>query len=213
MSQNLSDLLEHRQELANAITHGIGLLFALVAVPLLLTLAVPTATPLQITGVAVFGFSILAVYASSTIYHAVNEPFKKAIFQQIDHICIYFLIAGTNTPLVLYFLPTTAGYVYLALMWTVVLMGTIYKIFFINRLPIFSLITYTIMGWMGAFVVYLAWNDMSNHVILWLTLGGISYSIGIIFFQWERLPYNHAYWHLFVMGGTVGHYVAVVGMV
>jgi hemolysin III len=213
MSQNLHDLLETRQELANAITHGIGLLLALVAIPVLLILAAPTATTAQLIGLSIFSVSILAVYASSTIYHAVSEPFTKEIFQQIDHICIYLLIAGTNTPIVLYFMNNTIGHIYLVVLWTIVLIGTMYKIFFINQLPILSLSVYTIMGWMGALIVYLAWNELPNHVILWLLLGGASYSIGIIFYQWERLPYNHAYWHLFVMGGTFGHYIAVVGMV
>ncbi|MEL7020999.1 MAG: hemolysin III family protein [Bacteroidota bacterium] len=213
MTQHLSDLLEHRQELANAITHGIGLLLTLVATPVLLILAVPTATTAQLVGLAIFCFSMLAVYTSSTIYHAVSEPVTKSIFQQIDHICIYLLIAGTNTPVVLYFLNNPLGYGYLAIMWTIVLLGTLYKIFFINRLPLLSLTVYTIMGWMGALIIYLAWQDMSSHVIWGLVLGGVSYSIGIIFYQWERLPYNHAYWHLCVIGGTVGHYLAVVGMI
>ncbi|MFK7933549.1 MAG: hemolysin III family protein [Saprospiraceae bacterium] len=213
MTQNLHDLLETRQELANAITHGIGLLLVIVAIPILLALAAPTATTGQLISLAVFSLSMLAVYTSSTIYHAVGDPFTKEIFQQIDHICIYLLIAGTNTPVVLYFLNNTIGYIYLAVMWSIVLIGMIYKIFFINRLPILSLVVYTIMGWMGIVILYIAWNDIPSQVIWWLVLGGVSYSIGIVFYQWERLPYNHAYWHLFVIGGTVGHYLAVVGMV
>ena len=213
MSQNLHDLLETRQELANAITHGIGFLLVLVAVPVLLVLAAPTATTAQLVGLAIFCCSMLAVYAASTIYHAVSDPFVKEVFQQIDHICIYLLIAGTNTPVVFYFLHNPVGYIYLTVLWSIVLMGTIYKVFFMNRLPVLSLVVYIIMGWMGAVILYLAWSDMPILVIWGLVLGGISYSIGIIFYRVEKLPYNQAYWHLFVMGGTLGHYVAVVGMV
>lgn len=212
-SSSISELLEHRQELANTITHGVGFLISLVAVPILLAIGVKDSTWYQILGLSIFSFSLLAMYASSTVYHAVRTPSIKFIFQQIDHICIYLLIAGTNTPVVLYFMNTRGGYIYLAILWSMVLLGTLYKIFFLGKLPLLSLAIYIIMGWMGIIIMYFTWSTMPWMTIAGLLGGGFFYTFGVLFFQWEKLPYNHAYWHLCVIGGTIGHYLAVLGMV
>lgn len=209
----ISDLLDTRQELANSITHGIGLLLTLVATPILLALGAQEGTWYQILGLGIFSFSLLAMYASSMVYHIVRTPSVKAVFRQIDHICIYLLIAGTNTPIVLYYLDNTLGHIYLTVMWLLVFIGTLYKIFFIGRMPIFSIVFYTLMGWMGVVILYFAWDSMPADTIFWMVFGGVSYTLGIIFFVWEQLPYNHAYWHLFVIGGTIGHYLGVLGIV
>lgn len=199
-----------QQERANAITHGFGLLLGMIAVPALLIHKFGTASMGLWWGLVVFGFSLLLVYAASTLYHSATNPRIKYGLQVADHISIYFLIAGTHTPLLLYYLP---GSVYLFVIWGLVAAGTLYKLFFFNRWEWLSVTFYVGMGWMGVLTIPSMAESMSASTINGVVIGGILYTIGVVFYAWRRLTYHHAIWHLFVIGGTAAHFWAIWMMV
>jgi len=199
-----------REEIANILTHGLGLLLFLIASPILLTFAIQSGTWYQILGISIFCFSLLMVYTSSTVYHSIPNQKLKALFRKIDHICIYFLIAGTHTPFLLLYLNKPFGWIFLCLLWLIVLIGTLYKIFLIGRFEKLSLWLYIIMGWSGILTIPFMLDQMNDLTFYSLLAGGLSYSLGTIFYVWEKLPYNHAIWHVFVIGGSLGHYLALL---
>jgi hemolysin III len=194
-------------EVANFYTHAVGVFLCLVGLPLLVSRV--EAASLPTFGFWVFGISAIILYFASTIYHGVQRPKQKYLLQKLDHIAIYFLIAGTNTPFVQLYLDAPWNLYYLLAMWGLVFMGTIYKIFFFGRWPIFSTIFYLALGWMAVLVIPAMMNSMPMTSFWWIVIGGVSYSVGVIFYSWERLYYHHAIWHVFVLGGTAGHYMAL----
>lgn len=199
----------NREEIANIITHGIGFLLFAGASPILLKFAAKSGTWYQILGLGIFCLSLLMVYSSSTIYHSILDQKLKGIFQKIDHICIYFLIAGTHTPFLLLYLNKPYGWAFLVFLWTIALIGILYKIFFMGRYKKLSLWLYIFMGWSAIFTIPLMFEQMNSNTIYGLVGGGLSYSLGTIFFVWEKLPFNHAIWHVFVIGGSLGHFLAL----
>ena len=201
------------EEIANALTHGIGILLGLVGVPLLMAFGAASGDWNLMLGLAVFSFSLLLVYVTSTIYHSVITRRLKQVFRRLDHISIYFLIAGTHTPFLLYYLPNATGLFFLGILWGMVALGIIYKLFFFGRLEILSVLFYLGMGWMAVFTIPPMLQQMSDTCLYWIIGGGVSYTVGVAFYLWERLPYHHAVWHLFVIGGTFGHYMALLNMV
>jgi len=203
---NVSDA---QQELASAITHGFGLLLGLFAVPALLIDKYEIANSQLWWGLAVFGFSLLLVYTTSTLYHSVAQPRIKHGLRVADHISIYFLIAGTHTPLLLYYLP---GSYYLTLIWVLVAIGTCYKLFFFDRWEWLSVALYLGMGWMGVLTIPYMMDMMPGATLNGIIIGGVSYTLGVVFYAWRRLPYHHAIWHLFVIGGTAAHFWAIWAM-
>ncbi len=212
MPTTITRYIDH-YEVPNVLTHGFGALLCLIAVPILLWQASFTVDHQQLFGLSVFGGSMFLVYLSSTLYHSARRPRLKYNLQVLDHISIYFLIAGTHTPFLLYYLNNATGWFYLAVLWGMVLVGTLYKLFFFGKLPWFSLIFYIGMGWMAIFTIPHMLDNMSFDCLWWIIAGGISYSVGVIFYQWRKLPYSHAIWHLFVIGGSAGHYLAMLEMV
>ncbi len=198
-----------REEIANIVTHGIGFVLFAIASPILIQLASKSGTWYQILGLIIFCLSLLMVYSSSTIYHSLLDQRLKSTFRKIDHICIYFLIAGTHTPFLLLYLNKPYGWIFLVLLWSIVLVGILYKIFFLGRFKKLSLWLYISMGWSGVFTIPFMLDQMSSISFYGLLGGGLSYSLGTIFFVWEKLPYNHAIWHVFVIGGSLGHFLAL----
>ena len=199
---NVTDAQEER---ASALTHGFGLLLGLFAVPALLIDQYEADSRLW-WGLAIFGLSLLMVYATSTLYHSVVNPRIKYILQVADHISIYFLIAGTHTPLLLHYLP---GSIYLGLIWMLVAVGVFYKLFFFNRWEWLSVALYLGMGWMGVLTLPYMLDLMPSTTLNGIIIGGVSYTLGVVFYAWRRLPYHHAIWHLFVIGGTAAHFWAI----
>ncbi|MEM9823096.1 MAG: hemolysin III family protein, partial [Bacteroidota bacterium] len=147
---------------------------------------------------------------ASTVYHSVIDQRLKHIFRIVDHISIYFLIAGTHTPLVLLYLHQPSGWYFLTGLWLMVLLGTIFKVFFTGRYEFFSITLYILMGWSGLLVLPQMFEHMSNSSLYCLIAGGVLYSGGVIFYVWKRLPYHHAIWHLFVIAGTAAHFIAMM---
>ncbi len=199
-----------KDEKANVITHIIGIPLSLYAAYYFFKQIDISDDPLLFWGTVLYFFSLVFVYVASTVYHAANTPRQKHITRIIDHIGIYLLIAGTHTPFIIYFLPNLFGYIFLSLQWLIALAGIIFKVFFVGRYELFSVILYVAMGWSGAFTIPFMLEHMSSEVLYWLIAGGLSYTIGVVFYMWERLPYNHAVWHLFVIGGSAGHYLALL---
>lgn len=203
------NLSPSREEFANVLTHGLGVLLCLGGIPLLLQEAVPNSAWPQQAGLCVFCLSLLMVYLSSTVYHSLSAERLKDLWHRIDHISIYFLIAGTHTPFLLYFAEAGQARFFLQLIWGMVALGVIYKLFFFGRFEWLSVLYYVVLGWMALVTIPAMITGMSDEILFWIIAGGLSYTFGVIFFLWEKLPYHHAIWHLFVLGGSAGHFTAM----
>lgn len=198
-----------QEELANSITHGLGLLLCLVALPILLQDVAEVGGAGNVFSVAVYAFSLLLVYASSTLYHSISHPMTKKWLRRIDHIGIYFLIAGTYTPFLVMLIKTNSSAM-LIFIWTVVALGIFLKLFVnLEKQEIFSLASYLILGWLGIFYVTDLWTSLPGWSFAFLVIGGLCYSIGVIFYVWEKLKFNHAIWHLFVIAGSALHFASI----
>ena len=198
------------EEVAHSVTHGIGLLGAVAGLVLLLVLAAATRDPWRITASAIYASTLVLLYGTSTLYHALSATRARDVFRVLDHSAIYLLIAGTYTPFALVSLRGPWGWTLLAIVWSLALAGVTMKAVFGARWPIISTALYIAMGW----VVIIAVKPLVAHVppagIAWLVAGGLAYTGGVVFYAWTKLRYSHAIWHLFVLAGSVCHYIAVV---
>ena len=198
------------EEVAHSVTHGIGLLGAVAGLVLLLVLAAATRDPWRITACAIYASTLVLLYGTSTLYHALSATRARDLFRVLDHSAIYLLIAGTYTPFALVSLRGPWGWTLLAIVWSLALAGVTMKAVFGARWPIISTALYIAMGW----VVIIAVKPLVAHVppagIAWLVAGGLAYTGGVVFYAWTKLRYSHAIWHLFVLAGSVCHYIAVV---
>ncbi|PQJ57996.1 hemolysin III family protein [Vibrio chagasii] len=198
------------EERANAITHGLGVVLGVVGLILLLIRAFDhQADTLTIASMAVYGSSIILLFLASTLYHSITTEKTKRLLKTLDHCAIYLLIAGSYTPFLLVSLRTPLAIGLMAVIWGIALAGIIMKIAFVYRFKRLSLVTYLAMGWLSLIVVYqLAMNIEMGGLVL-LALGGVIYSLGVIFYVAKRIPYNHAIWHLFVLAGCACHFFAI----
>jgi hemolysin III len=198
------------EEFANTITHGFGLILSIVGFVVLLGLAISRGGGLLIASCIVYGISLITLYAASTVYHSTTSPDLKRRLQLVDHCCIYLLIAGSYTPFGLVILGGRLGQNLLILIWAIAAIGIISKIFLHNRFPAVSVVSYLIMGWLGVFAVQPLLAALGIIPIALAVAGGLAYSLGVVFFAWHRIPHNHAIFHVFVLTGSVLHYLAVV---
>lgn len=198
-----------KEELANGISHLVGVFFCLIAIPFLIIIAYKKHDLITVLSVITFGIGMLLVYSFSTLYHLVVKEKAKRILNIADHISIYYLIAGTYTPLMVLYLSEENALIFLGIMWSVVLVGTIFKMFFTNRFKSISTLLYLLMGWMIVFVIKPLWGVMPLSVFLWILAGGLSYTIGVYFFVKGLKRFYHTIWHFWVLLGTVFHYVAI----
>lgn len=197
------------EEIINAISHGIGILFCLIAIPFLLIEAFTNNHSNVFWAVLVFGIGMLLVYSFSTLYHASRDKKMKDYLQIGDHISIYFFIAGTYSPLMVKYLETETAILFLSVMWSIVLLGTIFKIFFTKKFKFLSTVLYLALGWMIVFVIEPLIATMPFSVFFWILTGGLSYTIGVYFYVKDHKMYYHSIWHLFVLFGTIAHFVSV----
>lgn len=202
--------IEIKKELANSVTHFLGVLFGIAAMPALITYAVIGSNESIVFGTSVFAFSFLMVFSFSTLYHGISFPPVKLFLRKMDHISIYFLIAGSYTPFILIYMFNWKGFILLSLHWGLTLLGIIFKMFFVGKYNIVSTIAYVAMGWLVLLFPKDLLGPMPDDVFMMVAIGGASYSIGVVFYLWERLVYHHAVWHLFVLGGSISHYFAVL---
>lgn len=198
------------EEIANSISHGIGLVFGIVGLVLLLGQAADThASTLAITSYALYGGSMILLFLASTLYHAIPHPRAKIWLKKFDHCAIYLLIAGTYTPFLLVGLDSPLARGLMVVIWGLALLGILFKLTIAHRFKVLSLVTYLAMGWLSLVVIYELAMRLSPGGITLLAVGGLIYSLGVIFYVCKRIPYNHAIWHGFVLGGSVCHFLAI----
>ncbi len=198
------------EEVAHSVTHGIGLLAAVAGLVVLVILASATRDPWRITSCAIYASTLVLLYAASTLYHALSATRARDLLRLLDHSAIFLLIAGTYTPFALVSLRGPWGWTLLGIVWSLAIAGVAAKAVYGTRWPVISTILYLAMGW----TVVIAVKPLLTHVppggIAWLVAGGLAYTGGVVFYAWTRLRYGHAIWHLFVLAGSVCHYIAVV---
>lgn len=199
-----------KKELANSISHGFGILFGIVCIPILIAAATRSGNTAAVAGTGIYGFSFLMVYTFSTLYHGFQQPEVKRVMKIIDHISIYFLIAGSYTPFVLLFVYNTTGLVLLSLLWGLTAIGVFIKIYHTGRYEKLSTAVYVLMGWMLLPVANTFFAQLSKPVIVLIMAGGVLYSIGVVFYLWRRFYYHHVVWHLFVLAASICHYAAIL---
>ncbi|PCJ16512.1 MAG: hemolysin III family protein [Gammaproteobacteria bacterium] len=201
------------EKIANAITHGIGLLLSLFGFSLLIVYTLAIFDFTRVLSALVYGLSLIMLFSASTLYHSARSERAKRAFQILDHCAIYLLIAGTYTPVLLFGLKGPLGEVLLTVIWSLALFGCFLKVFFWHHCDRISLILYISMGWLGIIVVYPLAKSLQPDGFLLLLLGGLIYTFGTWFFSRDHIPYNHAAWHLFVLGGSACHFFAIYNYV
>ena len=199
-----------REEIANSISHGLGLLLALVALPILVLAAIEVGSVRFLVGVSVFGGTMVLLYLASTLYHSMTHETAKQLCRVFDHMAIFLLIAGTYTPFALGVLRGPWGWSLLAIVWTLAIIGIILKIRKRTRHSRISIVLYVIMGWLAVVAVKPMVMLIPVPGILLILAGGLAYTGGLAFFAAQRIRYNHFIWHLFVIAGTTCHFFAVL---
>ncbi|MFQ2210223.1 PAQR family membrane homeostasis protein TrhA [Aeromonas caviae] len=201
-----------REEWANRLSHGLGLLLGGLGLVLLLHKGWDQG-PRVLLSYGVYGASLVLLYLASTLYHSVSSVTARRWSKLFDHCAIYLLIAGTYTPFLLVALDTPLAQGLMVVIWGLALAGVVFKLIFINRFKKVSLFTYLILGWLSLVVIYQLYLHLDGTGLLLLGLGGLIYSLGVIFYVAKRIPYNHAIWHLFVLGGSLCHFMAIYGYI
>ena len=210
MSELQKPQYSQREELANTITHGIGMIFGIVGLILLLVKAIDhQADTLTLTSMTIYGASIIVLFLASTLYHAIPHPKAKRWLKTFDHCAIYLLIAGSYTPFLLVSLRTPLAFGLMIVIWSIALIGIIMKVAFVYRFKKLSLMTYLVMGWLSLIVIYQLAINLDVGGLTLLAAGGVVYSLGVIFYVAKRIPFNHAIWHGFVLAGCVCHFFAI----
>ena len=202
-----------REELANAWTHGLGAVAAFAGGAVLVTLAALRGNGTQLAAAIVFGASLLLLYLASTCYHASRDPVSRARLKVFDHCAIYLLIAGTYTPFTLIGLRGELGRNLFIAIWTLALAGITFKLFFTGRFKLVSTLIYVAMGWLALVAIRPVMAALDAWTFGWMLAGGVAYTLGTVFYHRPKLRYSHAIWHLFVVAGSVCHYIAVMAQV
>ena len=207
--EKLTHRYTQKEEILNAVTHGVGILFSIVGLVVLVAFASINGSSILIASSAIFGGTLIFAYSSSTLYHAITNEKAKQLFRQFDHAAIYLLIAGTYTP-VLTLLDSSLGLTIFVTIWTTATIGVILKFVYPHRFKKLSVVLYLVMGWFIVVVIKQLMLNMDSNGLWLMLIGGLFYSIGVIFYIWKSLPYNHAIWHLFVLAGSIFHYFMIL---
>ncbi|MBT0727853.1 PAQR family membrane homeostasis protein TrhA [Rosenbergiella australiborealis] len=208
--QTFSTGYSFSEEIANSVSHGLGCLFGIVGLILLLNQAIERdADLITVISYSLYGGSMIILFLASTLYHAIPNPDAKPWLKKIDHCAIYLLIAGTYTPFLLVGLRSPLAEGLMVVIWALALLGIIFKLVFAHRFKVLSVVTYLLMGWLSLVVIYQMATKLSAASVWLLAIGGIVYSLGVIFYVNRRIPYNHAIWHAFVLGGAICHFCAI----
>ncbi|MBL0741657.1 PAQR family membrane homeostasis protein TrhA [Chryseolinea lacunae] len=200
------------EEIANAITHGVGALLAIAALVLLVVFASLYGTAWHVVGFSVFGAMLVILYVMSTLYHSLMGPRVKKLFRKFDHMAIFLLIAGTYTPFCLTALRGWMGWTVLGVVWCCAIAGVVMKAFHTGKAEWISTVLYVVMGWAVVAVIKPVYTSLSFEGFLFLVLGGASYTLGVFFFVKDKMKYSHSIWHLFVLGGSTFHFFAVMSL-
>lgn len=198
------------EEIANAITHGVGAVLSIVGLTLLIVLSSLEGTPWHVISFTIYGVTMLLLYVSSTLVHSFPEGKVKDLFEIFDHSSIYLFIAGTYTPFLFIAVKGTTGWTLFGIVWGIALAGIVFKAFFVKKFLFISTILYVFMGWMIVF----AWDSLTQNIahqgIVLLVVGGVLYTIGAVFYIWRGFRFHHMIWHMFVLGGTILHFLAII---
>ena len=198
------------EEIANSITHGVGIGLSIAALVILVVLASKRGDAWRIVSFSIYGATLILLYLSSTLYHSVVNPKIKNIFRILDHSAIYLLIAGSYTPIILTFMRGAWGWTLFGIVWGIALGGITLTILLLDKLKALLVISYVAMG----LLIVIAFKPMMQMVpkgmIIWLFTGGACYILGIVFYLWKRLPYHHPIWHIFVLGGSISHFLGIL---
>ncbi|MDH5559836.1 MAG: hemolysin III family protein [Deltaproteobacteria bacterium] len=209
MHRSLISDQTHSQEIASSIVHAVGLVLALGGTAVLITFASLYGNVWHIVGVSVYSATLILLYGSSTLYHLINSDSVKKWFRLADHVCIYLLIAGTYTPFTFVTIKGGWGWSLFGIQWGLAVTGITFKVFFINRFTLLSNLTYLGMGWVIIIALLPLIENLPGWGFLWLAMGGLAYSFGIIFFIKDRIGFNHAIWHGMVMIGSICHFITI----
>jgi hemolysin III len=199
-----------QQELVNSIVHGFGIIFGIVSIPMLIAFAIKSDNTPGVIGAAIYGFCFLQLFTFSTLYHGFQHAQAKRIFEILDHISIYFLIAGTYTPFLLIYMNNAFGITLLAVLWGLTALGIVFKIFFTGKWNSISTFVYIAMGCIMIVGGRTFFETIPAEVMTMILIGGGLYLLGVIFYLWKKYRYNHAVWHFFVLAAAVCHYVAIL---
>ncbi|WP_026690341.1 PAQR family membrane homeostasis protein TrhA [Alteribacter aurantiacus] len=199
-----------REEIANAITHGIGAAFALAALTLLIVFASIHGTASHVISFTIYGVTLLLMYVCSTLLHSLKQGRAKNVFEILDHSAIYLFIAGTYTPLMVIVVDGATGWILLSIVWAMAAIGIVFKVFFVKRFIFLSTLFYIAMGWMVVFALKPIAMTIEMGGIVLLVTGGVLYTVGTIFYIWRKFHYHHAIWHLFVLAASVTHFLSIL---
>ncbi|MCD2347337.1 PAQR family membrane homeostasis protein TrhA [Clostridium guangxiense] len=198
------------EEIANAITHGIGTLLAIAALVLLIVFAAKYGDAWYVVSYTIYGVCLVLLYLFSTLYHSICAKGAKKVFRIFDHASIYILIAGTYTPFALTALRKHGGWVIFGVVWGATLIGIVTKVFFCGKFEKMSTLLYVVMGWMIVFYIKTLISVIPLNGVILLVAGGIIYTLGAVLFLFDKIPYNHAIWHLFVISGSACHFFCIL---
>lgn len=198
------------EEIANSITHGIGVALSIAGLVVLVVLAAAKGDAWRVVSFSIYGATLILLYLASTLYHAFRNERVKHFFNILDHSMIYILIAGTYTPYMLVSLRGAWGWTIFGIIWGLAIFGIISKTLFINQSTKISVSVYILMGWFCLIALRQMFLSVGLGGMLLLAAGGLFYTVGVVFYVWRRLPYGHAIWHLFVLAGSICHYFSIL---
>ncbi len=198
------------EEIANSVSHGVAAALSIAGLTVLVVLAALKGDPWRIVGFSIYGSTLVTLYLASTLYHGIPVPKVKEFFRRLDHAAIYLLIAGTYTPIMLVGVRGGWGWAMLGIVWGMAAFGIALKFICFHRFEFLSVLLYLGMGWVGVIGVKPAIAALGYGGMTVVAIGGILYTLGVVFYLWDRLPYNHAIWHLFVVAASMVHFFAMV---
>jgi len=218
ISDRINDIKNHAsvrlfslgEEITHAITHGFGAALSIAGLTILVVLAVENGNIYQVVSFSIYGATLVILYLASTLYHGIQQPDAKRIFKIFDHSSIFLLIAGTYTPFLLISIRGALGWTLMVIVWGMAILGVSFKTLFIDRFPKLSVLAYVLMGWLSVVMIKEMLVNIPLGGLIWLAIGGVVYTVGVIFYALQKIPYMHVVWHFFVLGGSICHYFAVL---
>lgn len=198
-----------KEDIVNSVIHGVGIGLSIAALILLVIFGKRNGDVWDVVSFSIFGTTLILLYLSSTLFHGVRGKKAQEFFRKCDYIGIFLLIAGTYTPITLIYLRGSWGWSLFGVIWFLAILGSILRILFSNKIELVLAILYVVMGWVIVVVTKPALVLIPSGVLTWLLMGGASYMVGLIFLSWKKLPFHHALWHLFVLGGSIAHFLGM----
>lgn len=198
-----------KEETANTWSHAIGTIFSIIALAMMLEVSISNADLWQVSSASIYGFSMFTLFLASSMYHYASRPQIKAKLKTFDHCAIFLLIAGTYTPFLLVELRGSVGWTLFVVIWSLAIFGVLGKVYFADKFKKISLLFYLLMGWLIVFAGDEMLSQLSDGALSWLVAGGLTYTLGAIFYACDRIPYNHAIWHIFVLFGSICHFISI----